>query len=127
MYALAGDGDGSAWSTKKSHINGICRRLNCLESTLHDCALKGMTIIIRHLMQFLMSQQPRGGGGGRGKKSLELKIHFQPGQILMELEKPQTVSEYSPSRVGAKVVRRNTGLVPNGYNYKTGTRIVCIS
>ena len=83
-----------------------CRRLHCLESTLHNCALKGMTITISHLMQFLMSQQPRGGGEGRGKKSLEYKIlDFQPCQILMELEKPQTVSEYSPSGVGAKVVR----------------------
>ena len=59
-----------------------------------------MTITISHLiMQFLMSQQPRGGGEGRGKKSKILDI--QPYQILMELEKPQTVSEYSPSGVGA--------------------------
>ena len=80
-----------------------CRRLHCLESTLHNCALKGMAITISHLMQFLMSQQPRGGGEGRGEKSLEFKIlDFQPCQILMELE---TVSECSPSRVGAKVVR----------------------
>ena len=86
-----------------------CRRLHCLESTLHNCALKGMTITIRHFMQFLMSQQPRGGGEGGGKNSLEFNslqiLNFQPGQILMELEKPQTVSEYSPSGVGAKVVR----------------------
>ena len=83
-----------------------CRRLNCLESTLHNCSLEAMTITISHLMQFLMSQQPRRGGGERGKKSLEFKIlDFQPGQILMELEKLQTVSEYSPSRVSAKVVR----------------------
>ena len=83
-----------------------CRRLHCLESNLHNCALKGMTITISHLMQFLMSQQPRGGGGTRrGKKSLEFKIlDFQPGQILMELGKPQTVSEYSPSGVGAGVL-----------------------
>ena len=82
-----------------------CRRLHCLESTLHNCALKGMTITISHLMQFLTSQQPR-GGGGRGEMSMEFN-HLQiqdskPGQILMEL---QTVSEYSPSCVGAKVVR----------------------
>ena len=83
-----------------------CRRLHCLESTLHNCALKGMTITISHLMQFLMSQQPRGGGGGRGEKCLEFNhLQFKPGQILMELEKPQTVSEFSPSGVGAKVVR----------------------
>ena len=61
-----------------------CRRLHCLESTLHNCALKGMTITISHLMQFLMSQQPRGGGGGgRGEKSLEFKIQdSKPVQIL---------------------------------------------
>ena len=83
-----------------------CRRLHCLESTLHNCALKGITITISHLMQFLMSQQPRGKGEGRGKKSLEFKIlDFQPCQILMELEKPQTVREYSPSGVGTKVMR----------------------
>ena len=83
--------------------------LHCLESTLHNCALKGMTITISHLMQFLMSQQPRGGGGERGEKSTEFNhlqiLDFKPGQILMELEKPQTVSEHSPSGVGAKVVR----------------------
>ena len=83
-----------------------CRRLHCLESTLHNCALKGMTITIGHLMQFLMSQQPR---EGRGEKSLEFNhlqiLDSKPGQILMELGKPQTVSEYSPSGVGAKVVR----------------------
>ena len=83
-----------------------CRRLHCLESTLHNCVLKGMTITISHLMQFLMSQQLREGGEGRGEKSLEFNhlqiLDFQPGQILMEL---QTVSEYSPSGVGAKVVR----------------------
>ena len=53
-------------------------------------------------MQFLMSQQPR-GGEGRGKKSLE--FNFQPCQILIELGKPQSVSEYSSSGVGAKVVK----------------------
>ena len=88
-----------------------CRRLYCLEFTLHNCALKGMTITISHVMQFLMSQQPRGGGGGRGEKCLEFNhlqiLDFKPGQILMELRKPQTVSEYSrsPSGVGAKVAR----------------------
>ena len=64
-----------------------CRRLHCLESTLHNCALKGMTITISHLMQFLMSQQPRGGGEGRGEKLLEFNplqiLNFQPGQILV--------------------------------------------
>ena len=92
-----------------------CRRLHCLESTLHNCALKGMTITISHLMQFLMSQQPRGGGEGRGEKLLEFNplqiLNFQPGQILMELEKPQTVSEYSPSGVGVKVVRSLVDIV----------------
>ena len=82
-----------------------CRRLHCL----HNCALKDMTITISHLMQFLMSQQPRGGGEGREEKFLEFNplqiLNFQPGQILMELEKPQTVSEYSPSGVGARVQR----------------------
>ena len=63
-----------------------CRRLHCLESTLHNCALKGMTITISHLMQFVMSQQPRGGGGGRGERCLEFN-HLQiqdskPVQIL---------------------------------------------
>ena len=86
-----------------------CRRLHCLQSTLHNCALKDMKITISHLMQFLMSQQPRGGGEGRRKKSLEFNhlqiLDFKPGQILMELEKPQTVSEFSPYGVGAKVVR----------------------
>ena len=103
-----------------------CRRLHCLECTLHNCALKGMTITISHLMQFLMSQQPRGGGEGREEKSLEFNhfqiLDFQPGQILMELERQQTVSEYSPSRVHAKVVR---SLVEK-LDLNTGTRIACI-
>ena len=59
-----------------------CRRLHCLESTLH---LKGMTITISHLMQFVMSQKPI-GGRGRGEKCLEFN-HLQiqdskPVQIL---------------------------------------------
>ena len=98
-----------------------CRRLHCTAlNPLFTTALKCMTITISHLIQFLMSQQPRGEGEGRGKKSLEFNhlqiLDFKPGQILMELEKPQTVSEFSPSGVGAKVVRiescRNSGLVP---------------
>ena len=114
---------------KVVHVAYQCRRLHCLESTLHNCALKGMTITISHLMQFVTSQQSRGGGGGRGEKSLEFKIlDFQPGQILMELEKSQMVSEFSPSGVrrckGREESCRNSGLVPKLYN--TGTRIVCI-
>lgn len=73
MYALAGQ---DMEYYKVVLVAYHCRRLNCLESTIHNCALKGMTITISHLMQFLMSQQPRGGGGGGGEKSLEFN-HLQ--------------------------------------------------
>ena len=103
-----------------------CRRLHCLESTLHNCALKGMSITISHLMQFLMSQQPR-GGGGRGEKSLEFNhlqiLDFKPGQILMELGKPQTVSEYSPSGMGAKIVRSLVEIVDLFQSYIIGASL----
>ena len=98
MYALAGEGDGSTWNTtsRTCSVSMQETELHAL-NPLFTTALKGMTITISHLMQFLMSQQPRGGGEGRGKKSLEFKIQdSKPGQIL---EKSQTVSEYTPSCV----------------------------